>query len=422
MVRMKTSLQWFLVLLLLAIIVSCGSSPGPDSISSHKAPPPGPLPDCVACHIIALGTRRQIMGAGGDFALNPNIISHHVTSVNDPTKDQCLVCHDVSAHGSGTVRLRDADTGASIAFDPANTSSLEPFCLSCHDVNGASTTFVSGGSALNPFADGSTLGNPPYPYATRIATSWAKSYGHGANGNHAMGSRLTCMGTGQPGTGCHGNNGNINAHGSVNEVLAAKVFKYTNIVGYVESDYDLCFNCHAHYPGITKEDTFGVKFGGILDAGYGALNVPNGQNGPYGSYPPYYTPGVTTRFADHNDHLDPANPYNDPNFWGYTDMNLHWFHLGRSSYLRGTATNSRVICANCHDVHGSGTQYGAVYDELGYFHFGVAPNMLGQMRADAYDRYQNYLGNYPTYCALNCHPVQSFAKEPTEAWFYPIVE
>jgi hypothetical protein len=278
---------------------------------------------------------------------------------------------------------------------------------------------------LNPFADVSTLGNPPYPYAKRIADSWAKQYGHGPNGNHGAEKRLTCFGTGQPGTGCHGNNGQINAHGSVNEVLAAKGFKY-NIGGqYVESDYDLCFSCHSNYTGFTKKDTLGVKFGGILDAGYGALYVPGGNNEPTGSHPPYDIARVATHFADHNvPDLPPdfdrysGSPYNDYGIWWSKNTNLHWAHLGfpSSSYLRGAVTTSRIICVNCHDVHGSNIQFGAVYDEIGYFNFSLAPDILGQMTAAAYST--ALLKNNPTYCAFNCHPVQG----ETRAWFSPIVE
>jgi hypothetical protein len=408
---MKTPMRLLLLLLVPTIITGCGSSPGPDSISSHKPQSPGAALDCVVCHSSAIFSRRQILGPGGDFASNPAITSHHVAGASDPTSDQCLVCHDQSTHMFGTVRLKHADTGASIVYDPANPSSLESFCLSCHDTSGATNTAL-GGNPFNPFNNGSTLGTPPYPYATRIAGSWAKSYGHGPNGSHAVGRKLTCMGSGQPATGCHGNNGQIDAHGSVNEVLAAKGLKY-NIGGlYVESDYDLCFNCHANYPGVTKEDTLGVKFGGILDAGYG---IQIGPHGTKGLNPPYYTAGVTTHFADHNDPLNPA--YNDRNFWGFTDMNLHWFHLGLPTYLRGdTLINSRIVCVNCHDVHGSNIESGALYDEIGYFHLGVAPDILGQMTAAAYNT--TLLKNNPTYCSFNCHPVQG----ETKAWFSPLTE
>ncbi|HEX9137347.1 MAG TPA: hypothetical protein VF905_10450 [Nitrospirota bacterium] len=376
------------------------------------------LPPCAICHINAIGTRRQIMGTNGDFGANSNITSHHVTRGpgSDPLTDQCLVCHEMSMHMGGTVRVKDADTGTAIAYDPGSPSTLEPFCISCHDSNGATATLISGGSPTNPFNDGSALGRPPYPYSTRIASSWAKSYGHGSNGNHASGSKLTCLGTGQPGTGCHGNAGSLNAHGSMNQVLSAGTFKYDLIYNganqsYTESDFGLCFTCHASYGGVTKEDVFGVKFGGLLDAAYGPFG-PRGQN------PPYDRPaGIVTHFADHNVAGAPFG-LNDYSFWGTADMNLHWFHIGAPTVaFRGLGTlTTGITCVNCHDVHGSNTPYGAVYDEMGYMNFGDGTNLWGQMTLSAYST--SLLNSHPFYCAFNCHPVQ----DVTKAWFYPIAE
>jgi hypothetical protein len=304
-----------------------------------------------------------------------------------------------------------------MAYNPLDPAGLEPFCLSCHDNNGAAATFASGGAPANPLNDGSVLGVPPYPYATRIAGSWAKSYGHGPNGNHISGGKLTCLGTGQPGTGCHGNNGKINAHGSASQVLAAQPFKYDNSDVYAAADFALCFNCHANYPGFTKEDILGVKLNGILDWEY--YMSPSGGRGPNGWNPPYTIPAVTTHFADHN---EIGGVYNDSTFWG-DNMNLHWAHLGIPiSDFRGSGATSGVNCVNCHDVHGSNTPYGAVYDEIGYTNvFPDAINAYGKMRDEAYMDYSpapNLLDNHPTYCAFNCHPFQG----PTKAWFYPIAE
>lgn len=364
--------------------------------------------NCSSCHSYALGPRRIITGPGGDFGDNASIVSHHVTTSGDPSGMQCKVCHDQSAHTAGTVRLRNADTGAGIAYDPAVPSGLEPFCLSCHDADGALTTLISGGTPTNPFDDGSVLGNPPYSYAARIAASWAKSYGHGPNGNHAPGSKLTCLGTGQLGTGCHGNSGAINAHGSTNEVLAVQSYTYSlNTATYSESDYALCFNCHGSYSGFRKEDLLSVKFGGILDSDYGFLTGPNGWN------PPYYSTGVTTHFADHNDPL--GSPLNDFAVW-VQNANLHWFHLGAPTFFRGTGAWSGITCVNCHNVHGSNTSYGAVYDELVYSNTPTNGNIYGQMTLSAYTT--PVLEGYPTYCSFNCHEVQG----PTKAWFSPINE
>jgi len=205
----------------------------------------------------------------------------------------------------------------------------------------------------------------------------------------------------------------VNAHGSVNQVLAAQPFKYDNNYVYAAADFDLCFNCHASYPGFTKEDILGVKQGGILDWEYNMS--PYGGRGPNGWAPPYTIPAVQTHFADHN---EAGSPYNDSSFWG-DNMNLHWAHIGLEiSDYRGTGTFTGINCVNCHDVHGSTTPYGALYSEIGYSHvFPDATNILGKMTDNAY--LLNQLNYYPTYCAgFNCHPMQG----PTRAWYYPIQE
>jgi predicted CxxxxCH...CXXCH cytochrome family protein len=384
---------------------------GPDSLDWYGTGTAN-FQNCGSCHSFTIGTRRRVTGTQGDFGGNASIVSHHVTTTGDPVREQCLVCHDQSTHTAGTVRLRHADTGASMAYNPLNPAMLEPFCLSCHDADGATATLISGGTSTNPFNDGSALGTSPYAYATRIASSWAKSYGHGPNGNHAAAKKLTCLGPGQPGTGCHGNGGSVNAHGSVSQVLAARQFTYGNDSVYAEADFSLCFDCHASYPGFTKEDILGVKAGGILDWEYDMS--PSGGRGPNGWAPPYTIPFVLTHFADHN---ETGGAYNDSNGWG-DNMNLHWAHLGIPiSDFRGTGTTTGVNCVNCHDVHGSPISYGATYAEMGYVNeFPDATNRLGRMSDSAY--LPNQLELYPTYCAFNCHGIQG----PTRAWYYPIVE
>jgi hypothetical protein len=374
---------------------------------------------CALCHGSPIGARRQVLGANGDFGANPNIVSHHVTAgaLSDPGTDQCLVCHEMSQHMGGTVRLKNADTDAAIVYSAATPSSLEPFCLSCHDADGAAATFRTGGTPTAPFIDGSVLGQTPYPYALRIATSWTGTNGHGPNGNHATAKQLTCLGSGQPGTGCHGSGGSVNAHGSVNQVLAARNFKYDNSTAvYSAAEFDLCFTCHAAYPGFTKEDTLGVKQNGLLDSDYGWTA---GGNGPNGWNPPYYTPGATTLFLDHN---EAGGAYNDvPGWFGLSNVNLHWAHLGfPGSNFRGTIPVfplNGINCVNCHNVHGSANPFGATYEELGYAHiFPDATNVIGRMTAGAYVTDQ--LEQYPSYCAWTCHTVQG----PTKAWFHPIAE
>ena len=259
------------------------------------------LPVCSSCHGSALNSRRQVTGAAGDFGANAAIKSRHITAGSDPGPDQCKVCHDIVSHMNGDVKLKNADGSLQVTYNSSDPSSLEAFCTSCHDANGATGTFITGGTALDPFneGDGSVIGDPPYPFAAKISESWAKTYGHGSAGRSSA-SRLTCMGTGAPGTGCHGNNGAVNAHGSIYEVLAAKRFDYSNTSqNYDESWYGLCFDCHANYPGFTKEDVLGVKEDGSLDRFYGNM-ISRPGHATKEKNPPYYTSGVTTHFADHN--------------------------------------------------------------------------------------------------------------------------
>jgi predicted CxxxxCH...CXXCH cytochrome family protein len=170
----------------------------------HNADFKGSGGDCLSCHGDASGApaRRAVEA---DFGKN----SHHVGASQDATgaglftqptmggaltNFDCVVCHaegfvnannetDTTGqpHQDGVIDLRNADsttaywsydkdsiTGASNTWMSGNTSwetetstQLDPFCISCHDVDGAAATFNSGaneglgftGSATNPFAD-----------------------------------------------------------------------------------------------------------------------------------------------------------------------------------------------------------------------------------------------------------------------------
>jgi hypothetical protein len=110
----------------------------------------------------------------------------------------------------GTVRLRNGDTGAAIEYDTANASTRESFCLSCHDSQGAASTYITGGTPTAPFNDGSVIGQTPYRASAEISTQWNKTYGHKQQG-------VTCVGDGTINTGCHGN-----GHGTANVGLLAR--------------------------------------------------------------------------------------------------------------------------------------------------------------------------------------------------------
>jgi hypothetical protein len=280
------------------------------------------LPSCAACHSAAMGSRRQVMGAGGDFGANPARLSHHITGTADPTPAQCEVCHDMSQHMAGTVRLRNADTGAAIAYNASTPNTLEPFCLSCHDADGTQTTYITSGSPSSPFDDGSALGQVPYRAGIDISDSWQKAYGHRLKG-------LTCLGAGTPGTGCH-----ANGHGAPAIGILAKNLQIPQPERYRESDFAICLECHQSYPSVSKEVIFGIKFTEVVsgvtlthryDWGYGPLQDPPLRSDPIDVYSPPYnlSGGIQTHFRDQNYDGATGKFYDDPTYFFGDFFNLH---------------------------------------------------------------------------------------------------
>ncbi len=420
------------VLVFAVLTTACSKDPGPDAISPKGT-------GCGACHSVVVGARRQVLGAGGDFGANASLLSHHVTGAagSEPASEQCLVCHDLSTHTTGTVRLRNADTGASVAYDPATPASLEPFCLSCHDTNGAAATFVTGGTPTNPFNDGSVLGGaPPNPYQAgdKIAGYW-----NGATNRHRAVGGLTCAGTGAAATGCHGSGGRINMHGSVNAGLLTNSMNFqipltfdtlNPVSAFVYDNYRLCFDCHAGYSSVAKEVVLGYRAGGKYD-----ISVP------YNKAPtPYYTPGIQSLFRDRYI----SNPANYPAYWGgfnqlYNDdpwlmqyAPLHNYHLLGDSpaflswmYRGDPARVGRITCTACHNVHGTNGTIRGTYAELGIVTDFPYPVMSSGTVTDSYrtldppSLFDNAVFKvYPMNCNTGCH--QNLGS--TSYWFSPADE
>lgn len=377
---------------------------------------------CSNCHYKPLGTiRRQITGTAGDFATNVSVTSYHVIG-GDPTPPQCTVCHDQSLHMGGTVRLRHADTGTRIDFAPTNPSTLEPFCLSCHDTDGALATAITA-SALNPFADGQTLGVMPYLASTTIASSWTGSSTHRSRG-------LTCAGTGAPNTGCHGRNGEINAHGSVNKGILTNIMNFqiplvslgvytSNPLGSSDyaNNYTLCFDCHASYPAVTKEVVLGYRSSG-------AYNIEKAPS-------PYFTIGMQSlfrdRFISNSVNYPPSwggsnQPYNDT-MWGDPYLALHNYHLLgfeanalapdptenmlQWKYRGDPARIGRITCTACHNVHGTAAatirsthaELGLQQDYFGVLQPGESYTSIDPLISEA------TMTSFPLNCAVACHGV-----------------
>ncbi len=383
-------------------VVGCSSSPGPDTMSSS-----GASANCAACHSAATVTRRQIMGAGGDFRGNSAIVSNHVTTTGDPTPAQCLVCHDLATHMSGVVRLRNADGGASIVYSAATPASLEPFCLSCHDTLGATSTFAAGGTPLRPFNDNNTLGSVP-----NVAGNKIRSYWTGTNNRHKTTGALTCAGTGAATTGCHGNNGAINMHGSVSKGLLTQnlTLPVPDASLYAYNDYKLCFDCHS-LPGnaaVSPQVVLGYKAGGNYDV----TQVP-----PIASFVTL-TATIQSLFRERYIASSPNIPfYNDTiGIDSFPYLPLHNYHLLSTftffstnnvlswQYRGDPAQVGRISCVTCHNVHGTnGGSARSTFDELGVTSAATGTDLYSTMTDSNYNN-PPVMESYPMNCNVNsCH-------------------
>jgi hypothetical protein len=304
-----------------------------------------------------------------------------------------MVCHDMSLHMGGTVQVKNADSGATIAYDPATPATLEPFCLSCHDTAGAVSTFISGGTPTSPFNDGVVMGQAPNRASIEIKDAWNKTYGHRQKG-------LSCVGNAAPNTGCHGNGHGTAFVGLLAKNLTLPNYKSNWFAPADETDYDLCFSCHAGYPQVTKEAILGMRTGGNY-----ALDLAE-----WGALPAYAITNIQTLFRDVNLGTT-GKAYDDPAFFSSAHENLHMYHLQISPAwnYRGSA-NSAIVCLSCHSVHGSNTQWGWVHDELQFNRYPVGTDQYGMIGVSL-----NQLGNYPTSCTFNCHDILG----TTHGWFEP---
>ncbi len=382
------------------------------------------LPSCDTCHNASIGTRRQVTGSGGDFGANPGIRSHHVatsTAGNDPTAEQCKVCHYMSTHMGGIVKLKNADTGNPILYSSSTPSALEAFCLSCHDTDGAiSTYYAPDGTATgtDPFHDGKTLGAGLFVAGNKIKGYWNNTYTvHKDKG-------LTCAGTGEAGTGCHGSNGVVNIHGSVSKGILTKNLTLPApksssdplprnpsnpaYVSYINNIFQLCFDCHNDYPAVSKEVVLGYKQGGNYDLSWAPT--------------PYYTLSIQSLFRDV--YTYGPKPYDD-NFFGDPNTPIHNYHLLSSdgwmqdvwAYRGDAGQTGRASCTTCHNVHGTSGTVRSTYGEFGITAFSDGGNLYKTLVPDTnFD--DPVMKSYPIYCNINCHGMAG----PSSYWHTPANE
>ncbi|MFQ5413217.1 MAG: cytochrome c3 family protein, partial [Phycisphaerae bacterium] len=171
---------------------------------------------CQDCHQVAQGPRRPVVP---EFAW----ASHHLQGAALDDAD-CTVCHDMSQHQQGSVRLRNVDDPAAVVVltgdpstDPAEATKLEAFCLACHDADGAAGT--------PPFTDGIM----PAPVDPALWTA----------ASHATGP-MTCFGDGET-FGCHST-----GHGSAkHKLLAPPDASQPPVAGDpLREEEGMCYTCH----------------------------------------------------------------------------------------------------------------------------------------------------------------------------------
>lgn len=183
-------------------------------------------PSCTQCHNspqdngdnVPPGGRRSIMS---EFEKQ----SHHLQGASLDIND-CRVCHEMSQHRVGQVRLVDRNNRETVyslrerpTENPDEARKLNSFCLACHD-----------GDGDKPFSDRQT---PP----EIDANLWAAS-SHKLGG--ASGTSLGCLGDGET-FGCHST-----GHGSdKRKLLAPADASQPPVPGDSKREEEgMCYSCH----------------------------------------------------------------------------------------------------------------------------------------------------------------------------------
>ncbi len=281
---------------------------------------------CVNCHSspwdngdgLPVGGRRAVVGEFGRS-------SHHVQGTL--TDDDCKVCHaEFGHHMDGYLQLRDVDNPGVVytepwagAFRPANltaatSQTLAPFCLSCHDADGAA-------GDLAPFSGGQTVVDIEGGGAWSAS---AHSTGESTNGGYG------CLGDGSS-SGCH-----ATGHGSQKRALLAPADSDGGTNNVAEEE-GFCYTCHDGTPVATDiQSEFGLASHHDVDDGEQAAN------------------GSAVECTNcHNPHRNSAaNPLSDPD-----SIYTVW----------ADGNGDRDFCLRCHDgAPPAGVTFPATYNGTGW--------------------------------------------------------
>ena len=168
--------------------------------------------NCIGCHSTALNESGAANEGVRSITTEFTKWSHHVTGVN-LNNAHCAACHlegkvvgsaivvDTSKHMNTIVNLRNADNDADMQWDPAapNHSTMDNFCMTCHDANGATSTMsVQIQAFINTgFAAAGKTASPSNPFGDTISNRYDKmqrpavvdvdgQFATGNNSHHAV--------------------------------------------------------------------------------------------------------------------------------------------------------------------------------------------------------------------------------------------
>ena len=215
----------------------------PHSADGNQATQDGFMPlggSCTSCHAtvqdngdgLPTGGRRAVVDEFG-------YASHHVQ--NQIQDSDCQLCHsETTTHADGYLQMADADNPAIVyseatpgAFRPetvtvADSKALQPFCLSCHDSDGAhgDTTPFSTEDRTVPDIQGTNTWSQP-----------AHNTGYG------------CMGDGVT-SGCH-----ATAHGSNLQGLLSPSNGSSGPDKAIQEE-GFCYTCHDGSPAPDVQSEF----------------------------------------------------------------------------------------------------------------------------------------------------------------------
>ncbi|NOX85824.1 MAG: hypothetical protein GXO86_07665 [Chlorobi bacterium] len=279
---------------------------------------------CISCHSynqdnldgVPVGGRRAIVA---EFPAS-NAHAHYGGNLDN---SDCVVCHSMSGHKNGYVKLIDPDDGSILTFLKPDSLHTDPdvsnFCMGCHDADGAQ--FLT--NPFDPFGNGNT----PPDVATRFlgTLQWNEWYGDVCFGNEG-----TMRG--------------VNSHHDISD--ADQAFSGAKLE---------CLNCHGSHTSSASTPLIDPFNATTVWSGTGngfCLSCHNGGTGPDNPGFPANVKGPTIALRG----LESCNYTSTPWYVDYTWTNAaHGVDTKRDWPGYSGAPDYEVLCNDCHDPHGSYT-------------------------------------------------------------------